>query len=91
MNPCRSCKNLELVPILSLGDQPHCNAFLRPQQLQEREQRWPLELEAQSILRASLEDGIRKDAQPWQKRGPGQARFEARSAIAQSTSIPTGQ
>lgn len=41
---CRICRSLRLVKFLSLGDQPHCNSFLREDQLSEPEPTWPLEL-----------------------------------------------
>lgn len=44
MKSCRICKGQRLVPFLSLGQQPHCNSFLRTDQLPEPEPRWPLEL-----------------------------------------------
>jgi hypothetical protein len=42
--PCRICKGTRLVPFLSLGEQPHCNSFLRADQLAQPEPRWPLDL-----------------------------------------------
>lgn len=44
MKPCRICKNDHLVKFLSLGDQPHCNSFLRAKGLGEDEPKWPLEM-----------------------------------------------
>jgi hypothetical protein len=41
---CRICKSMQLTKFLSLGDQPHCNSFLRKDQLGEPEPKWPLEL-----------------------------------------------
>ncbi len=32
------------MPVLSLGEQPHCNSFLRAEQLGHPEPRWPLDL-----------------------------------------------
>ena len=40
---CRICKGERLTRFLSLGSQPHCNSFLRPEQLSDDEPRWPLE------------------------------------------------
>jgi 2-polyprenyl-3-methyl-5-hydroxy-6-metoxy-1,4-benzoquinol methylase len=40
---CRICQGRELVPFLDLGEQPHCNSFLREDQL-VGEPRWPLKL-----------------------------------------------
>jgi SAM-dependent methyltransferase len=44
MKPCRICKGLRLERFLDLGLQPHCNSFLRAEQLQQPEPRWPLDL-----------------------------------------------
>ncbi len=44
MRPCRICQGQNLVHFLSLGNQPHCNRFLRRDQLQEREPVYPLDL-----------------------------------------------
>ena len=41
---CRICKSTRLVTFLSLGEQPHCNSFLREDQLSSNEPKWPLEL-----------------------------------------------
>lgn len=41
---CRICKGTNLVEFLSLGVQPHCNSFLRADQLGGPELRWPLDL-----------------------------------------------
>lgn len=41
---CRICKGDRLTKFLSLGDQPHCNSFLRPDQINQPEPTWPLEL-----------------------------------------------
>lgn len=44
MKHCRICKGDRLENVLSLGDQPHCNSFLKPDALNDPEPRWPLEL-----------------------------------------------
>lgn len=44
MKPCRICKSTTLVEFLSLGQQPHCNSFLRAGQLNDQEPCWPLDL-----------------------------------------------
>lgn len=44
MKTCRVCKGNELEMVLSLGDQPHCNSFLKPEDLRNEEPRWPLDL-----------------------------------------------
>lgn len=44
MKPCRICQGTSLVPFLDLGEQPHCNSFLRADQLDQPEPRWPLVL-----------------------------------------------
>ena len=44
MKACRICKNERLVKFLSLGNQPHCNSFLRAEELDGPEPRWPLDL-----------------------------------------------
>ncbi|MBI4445923.1 MAG: NTP transferase domain-containing protein [Acidobacteria bacterium] len=41
---CRICKQPRLTKFLSLGEQPHCNSFLRAEQLKEPEPCWPLDL-----------------------------------------------
>jgi len=41
---CRICKGDRLTKFLSLGDQPHCNSFLRLDQINQPESNWPLEL-----------------------------------------------
>lgn len=41
---CRSCGGSSLEEFLDLGEQPHCNAFLRADQLDGPEPRWPLAL-----------------------------------------------
>lgn len=41
---CRICKGDRLTMFLSLGSQPHCNSFLRAEQLGGSEPHWPLEL-----------------------------------------------
>jgi len=43
MPRCRICKGPELEPFLDLGAQPHCNSFLRREQLALPEPRYPLE------------------------------------------------
>ncbi|MBI2900391.1 MAG: class I SAM-dependent methyltransferase [Planctomycetes bacterium] len=44
MRPCRICGGRSLETFLSLGDQPHCNRFLRADQLRDPEPAWPLDL-----------------------------------------------
>ena len=44
VDACRICGNRELATFLRLGDQPHCNSFLTPDQLRCREPKWPLNL-----------------------------------------------
>lgn len=44
MKSCRICKSQQLIKFLSLGDQPHCNSFLRSEDLNQAEPSWPLEL-----------------------------------------------
>jgi SAM-dependent methyltransferase len=39
---CRVCSGSNLVPFLDLGDQPHCNSLLAPEQLDKREPYYPL-------------------------------------------------
>lgn len=39
---CRVCGNRTVSEVLDLGDQPHCNALLHPDQLGEREPHYPL-------------------------------------------------
>ena len=41
---CRVCGRTEVVEVLDLGDQPHCNSLLAPEQLGEREPYYPLRL-----------------------------------------------
>ena len=41
---CRICKGSNLTTFLSLGDQPHCNSFVRKEQLEDAEPVWPLEM-----------------------------------------------
>ena len=41
---CRSCGDTALLPILSLGEIPLANAFLRHEQLSQPEERIPLDL-----------------------------------------------
>ena len=41
---CRICKGRDLSGFLDLGDQPHCNSFLRANELNSPEPRWPLSL-----------------------------------------------
>lgn len=41
---CRSCNGTNLTPILSLGQMPLANAFLKEEELQEFEPRYPLDL-----------------------------------------------
>jgi len=41
---CRSCAGAELAPILSLGEQPLANSYLRPEQAAQPEERFPLAL-----------------------------------------------
>lgn len=43
-NICRICKSDRLIPFLDLGEQPHCNAFLKAEDLDKPEPRWPLGL-----------------------------------------------
>lgn len=42
--PCRICEAGDLHPILDLGEQPLANRFLRPDQINEPEPRYPLRL-----------------------------------------------
>jgi SAM-dependent methyltransferase len=42
--PCRSCGAARLTPVLSLGDQPLANALRGPEQLDQPEPRYPLDL-----------------------------------------------
>jgi SAM-dependent methyltransferase len=44
MKHCRICNGTRLVPFLSLGDQPHCNSFLRAEECASVEPRWPLDM-----------------------------------------------
>jgi hypothetical protein len=44
VDACRICKGRRLTMFLSLGSQPHCNSFLRREQLDLSEPRWPLNL-----------------------------------------------
>jgi len=44
VDSCRICKGNRLTKFLSLGNQPHCNSFLRADQLDGQEPYWPLEL-----------------------------------------------
>jgi hypothetical protein len=41
---CRVCGARAVEEVLDLGDQPHCNSLLRPDQLGEREPHYPLRL-----------------------------------------------
>ncbi|MEA2404113.1 MAG: hypothetical protein QOE08_760 [Thermoleophilaceae bacterium] len=41
---CRVCGRREVEEVLDLGDQPHCNSLLSPDQLSEREPYYPLRL-----------------------------------------------
>ncbi len=41
---CRICKGRNQHQFLSLGDQPHCNHFLREEELGSQERRYPLDL-----------------------------------------------
>ncbi len=41
---CRICKGRDLEGFLNLGEQPHCNSFVRACDLDAAEMRWPLEL-----------------------------------------------
>src|SRR5260370_19904754 len=42
MPPCRVCRSDHLEQFLDLGDQPHCNSLLEPDQLGRREPFYPL-------------------------------------------------
>ena len=44
MKKCRICKGTNLEKFLSLGDQPHCNSFLKADQIDQDEPMWPLDL-----------------------------------------------
>ncbi|MEJ2038018.1 MAG: class I SAM-dependent methyltransferase [Desulfosarcinaceae bacterium] len=44
MKNCRICKKSDLEKVLDLGEQPHCNSFLKQEQRLQPEPRWPLEL-----------------------------------------------
>ncbi len=44
LQQCRSCGRGDLVPVLSLGRMPLANAFLRPEQLRQPEETYPLDL-----------------------------------------------
>ena len=39
---CRVCGSASVLEVLNLGDQPHCNSLLRPQDLDRAEPRFPL-------------------------------------------------
>ena len=42
--PCRVCHSERLEPFLDLGDQPHCDSLLRPEDLSHREPYYPLQV-----------------------------------------------
>jgi hypothetical protein len=42
--PCRVCGATEVETVLDLGDQPHCNSLLLPEQLDQAEPYYPLRL-----------------------------------------------
>ncbi|MFQ5804797.1 MAG: class I SAM-dependent methyltransferase, partial [Candidatus Methylomirabilales bacterium] len=44
MKSCRVCKGKKLHKFLSLGDQPHCNRFLKREELASEEPSYPLDL-----------------------------------------------
>src|SRR5271170_5906242 len=44
MSACRSCGHIALAPIVSLGETPLANAYLRPEDLDRPEPRYPLDL-----------------------------------------------
>lgn len=44
MRACRICKGSRLVGFLDLGEQPHCNSFIGPGDVDRAEPRWPLDL-----------------------------------------------
>lgn len=44
MAPCRVCASQKLEMFLDLGDQPHCNALLRQEDLNRREPFYPLQV-----------------------------------------------
>jgi ribosomal protein L40E len=41
---CRSCGGAQLAPIVSLGEMPLANSYLKPADLTEPEARYPLDL-----------------------------------------------
>lgn len=44
MNGCRICRGTNLHKFLSLGDQPHCNRFLKKEELASQEPFYPLDM-----------------------------------------------
>ena len=42
--PCRVCSSERLEQFLDLGDQPHCDSLLRPEDLNRREPYYPLQV-----------------------------------------------